>query len=64
LVAAFYGGERWTWAWQLALWGGLVAGAASGAWVYGAIGLGALWIAAGGAATLAMFATQVPAGTP
>ncbi len=53
LVAAFFGGDRWLWAWQLSLWGGLVVGAGVGATAFGTFGLGGVWFAAAGALALA-----------
>ncbi len=61
LVSAFLGGDRWAWAWQLALWGGLVVGAAIGAKAFDAFALGALWIAVSGAVILVIFARALTA---
>ena len=46
LAAFLRGGDRFGWASYLMLWLGLLSGGATGALVYGAIGLSALWIAA------------------
>ncbi len=56
LVAAFFGGDRWVWTWHLALWGGLVVGAALGAEAFEAFGLRALWFATVAAVVLAVVA--------
>ena len=49
LATALSGGDRWGWAPFLLLWLGLVAGAVAGALVYGWLGRGTLWVAAGAA---------------
>ena len=49
LATALGGGDRWGWAPFLLLWLGLVAGAVAGALVYGWLGRGTLWVAAGAA---------------
>lgn len=46
LAAALAGGPRYAWMPYLLLWLGLIGGAISGAAVFPALGLGALWIAA------------------
>ncbi|MEU5844243.1 YoaK family protein [Rhodococcus sp. NPDC047139] len=46
LVAAFFGGPRWSWLPFLGLWSGLVTGAVLGALAHHVFGLHALWIAA------------------
>lgn len=53
IVAAFQGGNPWAWLTSLLLWIGLIAGAFSGAIVYGEIGLIALWLPAAGLIGLA-----------
>src|SRR3546814_20958730 len=45
LAAALVGGPRWQWAPYLALWGGLIAGAAAGAPASPRAGMASLWIA-------------------
>lgn len=49
LALALSGGDRWAWAPFLLLWLGLIGGAVAGALVFGRIGLGGLWVAAGAA---------------
>ena len=56
---ALRGGDPLGWAPYLLLWVGLVAGAVAGAIAYGALGLGALWIAAAAAAGLALVAGAI-----
>ncbi|MBN8808640.1 MAG: DUF1275 family protein [Sphingomonas sp.] len=53
LAAALMGaGNRWAWLPYLALWSGFVAGAALGAGAALALGMTALWVAAGAAAVV------------
>jgi uncharacterized membrane protein YoaK (UPF0700 family) len=55
LSAALRGvGPAWGWAPYLVLWLGMLAGAVAGAASYLAIGLGAIWIAAGAVVALAL----------
>lgn len=58
VVGAATGHPRAWWPYLL-LWLGLIAGAAAGAEVFGAIGLGSLWIAAAATALLAVLARDV-----
>jgi len=60
LAAALTGGARWDWLAYLSLWLGLVAGAALGAFAYGAIGLSALWAAAGAGAVFSFVLARLP----
>jgi uncharacterized membrane protein YoaK (UPF0700 family) len=65
LVAAFTGGDRWAWAWNLILWLGLVGGAAVGAVTYRHVALTSLWIAAAAALVLALVARgMMPPSAP
>ncbi len=57
-TAALLGGPRWDWLPYLLLWAGLVAGATAGAVTYAAIGMAALWPAAGLAAAMALIAAR------
>lgn len=58
LAGALLGDAAWDW-WPFALlWAGLATGAVIGALAYAAIGLAALWIAAGAAFMAALFAWQ------
>jgi uncharacterized membrane protein YoaK (UPF0700 family) len=59
ITAALLGGSRVAWMPYLLLWLGLVAGGLAGALIYPPLGLGALWIAAGVAATLAIVAAKI-----
>jgi uncharacterized membrane protein YoaK (UPF0700 family) len=52
LTLALSGGPRFSWVPYLLLWLGLFLGAIAGATVFPVLGLKALWIAAGGAASL------------
>ena len=54
LATALSGGDRWGWAPFLLLWLGLVAGAVAGALVFGWLGLGTLWVAAGAAGMMTL----------
>src|SRR3546814_17118553 len=56
LAAALVGGPRWQWAPYLALWGGLIAGAAAGALAYPRAGMASLWIAVAAAWLLCVYA--------
>src|SRR3546814_13773042 len=56
LAAALVGGPRWQWAPYLALWGGLIAGAAAGALAYPRAGMASLWIAVAAAGLLCVYA--------
>jgi uncharacterized membrane protein YoaK (UPF0700 family) len=62
ITAALLGGARFAWIWYLALWMGLVGGAAAGASVYARLGLQGLWFAAALAAAFTIIAglTMVP----
>jgi uncharacterized membrane protein YoaK (UPF0700 family) len=60
LAAALRGGPAFAWASYLGLWAGLVTGGALGAVSYPHLGLGALWIAAAVAATLAGASAAIP----
>jgi uncharacterized membrane protein YoaK (UPF0700 family) len=70
LVAALFGGDRLGWALHLLLWLSLVVGVIAGASVYGALGLAALWWAAGAMAGLGVLSwwwfpsMNDPAGEP
>ena len=59
LTDALLGGPRFAWGPYMLLWVGLVAGAAAGAVLYPAYGLGALWLAAGAAAMGAVAALKL-----
>jgi uncharacterized membrane protein YoaK (UPF0700 family) len=59
ITAALLGGSRVAWMPYLLLWLGLVAGGLAGALIYPPLGLGALWIAAGVAAILAIVAAKI-----
>jgi len=59
ITAALLGGSRVAWMPYLLLWLGLVAGGLAGALIYPPLGLGALWIAAGVAAMLAIVAAKI-----
>ncbi|WP_420382201.1 YoaK family protein [Novosphingobium sp.] len=59
LTDALLGGPRFAWGPYMLLWVGLVAGAAAGAVLYPAYGLGALWLAAGAAAIGAVAALKL-----
>jgi len=59
LTDALLGGPRFAWAPYLLLWVGLVAGAVAGAALYPVLGLGALWLAAGAAAIVAVAALKI-----
>lgn len=58
-TAALLGGDRFGWLPYLLLWAGLIAGAITGALVHPRLGFGALWIAAGAAAALALAAARL-----
>ncbi|BCJ91701.1 hypothetical protein IZ6_24360 [Terrihabitans soli] len=61
LTNALLGGPRFAWLPYLALWCGLIAGAALGAFVYPKIGFSALWFAAAAAALLCLWSMFLPA---
>lgn len=61
LTNAFMGGPRFAWTPYLALWLGLISGAAMGAAVYPQLGFKALWFAAAAAAMLCVWAAFLPA---
>lgn len=61
LTSAFLGGPRFAWTPYLALWTGLISGAALGAFVYPQIGFQALWFAAAVAAILCVWSRFLPA---
>jgi uncharacterized membrane protein YoaK (UPF0700 family) len=61
LTNAFMGGPRFAWLPYLALWCGLISGAALGAFVYPVLGFQALWFAAATAAILCVWAMILPA---
>ncbi|MHA6721830.1 YoaK family protein [Sphingomonas sp. RS2018] len=61
ITAALLGGDRMAWVPYLLLWLGLVAGGLAGALAYPHLGLIGLWIAAGGAAVLALVAARIGA---
>ena len=62
IAAALAGGARWDWVPHLYLWAGLVTGASAGAFGYRWIGIGGLWIAAGGAFGMASWLALVRTG--
>lgn len=53
IAGALTGGDRWSWLPYAALWLGLVAGACGGVLAHAALGINAIWIAAGLFAALA-----------
>ncbi len=57
------GRARWGWVPYLLLWLGLLTGAVAGAALYGAMAMGALWIAAGAAALLTLVAARLGPAT-
>ena len=60
LTAALMGsGPRWAWLPYALLWMGLVAGACSGAAVYGAVGTAGVWLAVAAVALLAVYARAI-----
>lgn len=59
IAGAMLGGSRTAWLRHFVLWLGLLCGAVLGATAHGAIGLDAIWLAAGGAALLAVVATRL-----
>jgi uncharacterized membrane protein YoaK (UPF0700 family) len=59
IVEALTGGKRLGWLSDLMLWSGMVAGALAGTASYRAMGLAALWIAAGYSCLLAVTALRV-----
>jgi len=61
LADALRGGNRWDWLPFLQLWAGLVAGAVCGALLFARIGSYCLWLAAGAALLLAIWAQRVQA---
>jgi uncharacterized membrane protein YoaK (UPF0700 family) len=61
LANAIMGGPRFAWLPYLALWVGLISGAAVGAAVYPHLGFQALWFAAGVAVVLCVWARFLPA---
>ena len=62
IASALKGGARWAWVPNLLLWSALVVGAVCGALAYGAVGLTAIWFAAG--AALALSAVLTWSGRP
>jgi uncharacterized membrane protein YoaK (UPF0700 family) len=62
LAVAATGGDRFSWAPFLLLWGGLVFGATMGAVTYRWFNLGGLWIAAAGGALMVLWAGHLEAG--
>ena len=64
LAIALDGGERWGWAPFALLWLGLIAGALAGALVFGWLGLGGLWVAAGLAGTATVLVQVYPIDLP
>ncbi len=58
VAIALMGGDRLAWLPYLVLWIGLIAGACAGAAFYTALGVRALWIAAGAAALLAFVSAR------
>lgn len=61
LADALRGGNRWDWLPFLQLWAGLVAGAVCGALLFGRIGSQCLWLAAGVALLLSIWARRIQA---
>jgi uncharacterized membrane protein YoaK (UPF0700 family) len=61
LAEAVSGGPAFGWAPYALLWMGLVAGATAGAFAFGALGLGAIWIAAGATLLVALVLSRVRA---
>jgi uncharacterized membrane protein YoaK (UPF0700 family) len=61
LAEAVSGGPAFGWAPYALLWMGLVAGATAGAFAFGALGLGATWIAAGATLLVALVLSRVRA---
>jgi uncharacterized membrane protein YoaK (UPF0700 family) len=59
IADALHGGDRTAWIPYLLLWLGLVMGAVAGSIGYIRIGMASLWIAASGAALLALVARQI-----
>jgi len=59
ITAALLGGDRFGWMPYLFLWLGLAAGGLAGAVTYSVLDIGALWIAAGVAAVLAVAAGTI-----
>jgi uncharacterized membrane protein YoaK (UPF0700 family) len=60
IANALKGGDRWDWGPYLLLWMGLVLGGALGAFVYGRIGLSALWLIAIASAALTLIFARLP----
>jgi uncharacterized membrane protein YoaK (UPF0700 family) len=61
LAEAVTGGPAFGWAPYALLWMGLVAGASAGTFAFSALGLGAIWIAAGATLLVALVLTRVRA---
>lgn len=59
IADAMQGRGRWSWVPYLWLWLGLATGAVAGAGLYRALAMNALWIAAGAAALLSLFAARL-----
>jgi uncharacterized membrane protein YoaK (UPF0700 family) len=59
LALAATGGDRFSWAPFLLLWMGLVLGACLGATTFTLIGLGGLWVAAGGASLILLLSARL-----
>lgn len=59
LAGIFLGRGRWEWLPFFALWAAMVGGAISGAALAPAAGLAALWLAAAGAALLALISWAI-----
>jgi uncharacterized membrane protein YoaK (UPF0700 family) len=64
IAQAFLGGPAFAWLPYFLLWSGLLCGGICGAWLYGAIGLKSLWVAALWAAALTILAQLTKAFVP